>query len=213
MASDSATGIVPMSPKGGSSLVSARKTTNRPERASNQRTPRCSWAKRSGRRCRRWTCPACRLVNAHEVAEDVLRGLEDAIQRDLPARFITLTDSGPEVMHLADFNRAFSRLCSNLARVGLRWDHHLSVVGCNPDRGHLHRHVVTIGGPYIPQAVLSKHALRVGLGSVVHIRRIGSTAQDRARIATYVADNAVAFAVAHANTGARIAPISRSRGR
>lgn len=147
------------------------------------------------------------------VAEDVLRGLEDALNQNLPARFVTLTIGGPEIMHLADFNRAFTRLCSNLKRAGLRWDHHLSVLACDPDGGHLHRHLVVIGGPYIPQKILMQHALRVGLGGVVDIRLIGSMAQDRRRVANYLADNALTFAVAHANSGARVAPVSRSRGR
>jgi hypothetical protein len=150
-------------------------------------------------------------MNAQEVAEDVLRGLDDANKHDVPARLITLTSSGAEIMHLAEFNRAFTRLCSNLTRAGLRWEHYLSTLGCNPQRGHLHRHVVVIGGPYIRQAVL--HARRAGLGGIAHIRLIGSAVQDRRRIAKYIAANALTFAIAHASTGARVAPISRGRGR
>jgi hypothetical protein len=141
-----------------------------------------------------------------------MRGLEDANNRDLPARLITLTDGGPEVMHLAEFNRSFTRLCSSLKRAGLRWDHHLSVLGCDRNGGHLHRHVAVIGGPYIPQNVLRQNALRVGLGGIVDIRLIGSTAPDRSRVANYIAQNALTFAIAHANSGVRVAPVSRSRG-
>jgi hypothetical protein len=100
---------------------------------------------------------------------------------------------------------------SDLRRAGIRWLHYLSVLGCAPDGSNLHRHVVAIGGPGVSRKLLKRQALRAGLGGVVDIRPIGSTAQDRRRVSNYVASNALAFAVAH-RSESRVAPISRSRG-
>ena len=114
-------------------------------------------------------------------------------------------------MHVVGFNRAFTRLRSNLKRARILWLHYLSTLGCAPGGSNLHGHVVAIGGPAISNELLKQYAVRVGLGGIVDIRLIGSTAQDRRRVADYLADNALAFAVAH-RSDPRVAPVSRSRG-
>ncbi len=86
-------------------------------------------------------------------------------------------------MQVVGFNRAFTRLRSNLKRAGIRWLHYLSTLGCAPDGSNLHRHVIATGGPEVSHERLKEYALRVGLGGIVDIRLIGSTAQDRRRVA------------------------------
>lgn len=147
---------------------------------------------------------------AHEEARGILRGLEYAHRHGLSAHHVSLSDAHPQGLHLADFNRRFSRLCDNLRRANLRWDHYVSALGCNERTGRLHRHVVAIGGPSLSSAVLNEHAARVGLGNIV-VRPIKATKADRARRANYVAHNGLHFAVVHAGLMQRIQPFTRSR--
>src|SRR3712207_1236732 len=70
--------------------------------------PICLGAKRTGRRCRSWRCPACCVYRGHQEAHAVLAGLRWASRHGLRARWITLTDpSKGRPMHLSVFNEAF----------------------------------------------------------------------------------------------------------
>ena len=174
--------------------------------------PRCAWSRRTrGRQhCDRWTCPSCRVVKGHEWARAIEQGLRWADHHEVVAGLVTFTDGTDRGLHLAAFNKRFSRFCSNVRRSGAFWDHYVSALAVCPTSGRLHRHVVALGGPYLPPSVLADHAARAHLG-YVDARRIRRSAADRARVANYVACDGVRFALAHAGTAARIQPFSRSQ--
>jgi hypothetical protein len=173
----------------------------------------CSWSRRNGRqRCNRWKCTACALAKGKELAEDICWGLRWAESQALRVRFYTITDGADTPLSLEEFNRRWSRFCSNLGASGLRWHHYVATLGANPVTGRLHRHVVAIGGRFVPKGVLSTFAQRAGIG-YVDIREVRPTRQDRRGVANYVAGNAARYALMHQASGARIQPVSRSHPR
>jgi hypothetical protein len=147
---------------------------------------------------------------AHEHFSAVVQGLAHAHCNSMRTRLFTFTDRNPHPLPLEEFQKRISRFTSNLRRSNSCWEHHYSALGFNPDTGRLHRHVVCLGGPYLPPAILRAHEARAGLGHV-DVRAIGATAADRTRVAEYVAANGFAYAVAHAPFAPRVQPFSTSR--
>jgi hypothetical protein len=171
----------------------------------------CPWSTRTrGRQsCRTWKCTPCALAKGQSFAHEIAGAVRSANGHGVRARHVTITDgaSGNRPSTLADFNRRWGLLRRRLDRSGFAPDFYFAALGFNPQTGRLHRHVVTIGGPFIPHAVLAAHAHAVRLGHIVSIEEVRSAVG----IANYVAANAVRYALAHAPTGARVQPISRSR--
>ena len=173
--------------------------------------PSCSWSSRKrNQQCRRWTCPACRLVLTREAYDDIRRGLRSAHDEGLWTRHLTITQRPSDDLHLREFNRRFSRLSEKFGRAGLRWQHYLSTLAVCPQSGRLHRHLAAIGGPFIEPESVAEHAERAGFG-FIDIKAINPSWGDRHRIARYLASDGLLFAVAHLGSMARIQPFSRSR--
>lgn len=176
--------------------------------------PVCSWAKRTRgyQRCGSKGCLSCEIAKGRLWAFRALDLLEVAHQEGLRARHLTVT--GPSLdgppMHLADFQRAFDRLSCDLRRRSLRWQRYVSALACDPVRGHLHRHLLVVGGPFIPSSVLQERSAAAGLGHA-DLRLVQPTDASRVNRANYIGCNGLHFALTHADSAPRIQPFSRSR--
>lgn len=174
---------------------------------SQPQSPQCSFARRTGKSCRRWTCGPCSVSLAQREARTILRGLQDAHRQGHGTRFITVTDASARPLHLEDFNRRCSTFLKSLRRAGLA-DHYIAALGVDQNY-RLHRHIIVIG-PYVHRSILSEHAHGAGLGRS-HVKAIPDTPAARRNFAAYMGRNALVYALLHARSGARIQPFTRSR--
>jgi hypothetical protein len=84
------------------------------------------------------------------------------------------------------------------------------VLGFSPSTGQLHLHIVIVGGPYVPQRLLSQQAREVGLGQT-YVGLIGSSDRDIRCISNYLGRNLLALRDAPKVDGQRLRPFNPSR--
>lgn len=158
--------------------------------------------------CRSWSCPVCRVHRANLAGRIVRFGLEAAHERNQPCAHLVVTDQLG--LRFRDLNDRWRLLRQRLRRLGVMGAH-VTVVGGNPRRRHLH--VVTVAGEFAPQKILAEHSRSVGLGPQLSIARLKPGPQHRDRLSAYLAANALAY-VREAAHGSRerLRPVRISPG-
>lgn len=127
--------------------------------------------------CKSWRCDSCSVTNARAFSKRLRLGLsESAVSDRERPKLLTLTSRPGEAAWVSRrlLGRRFAELRRHLQRAfpGVTINYAGSVELTRA--GSIHLHVVLRGVPFLPQAVWSRLAARVGLGYIVDVRAVKS---------------------------------------
>jgi hypothetical protein len=134
--------------------------------------------------CDRWDCGHCGAQRKLAVAINLSQGIALAHEDKKRVRFVTLTAPRADST-LPEMAKAWHRLRERLKRRGYAWESYARVIEFQAS-GRPHYHCITIGGPYLPQALLSEQAAAAGFGVVADIREVKPTPGAAVTVAEYL---------------------------